>query len=126
MVAGALRAVSLPFGVSGVAQAAATESLNHEPALLARVDVLVDERSRVIAGLRQVGWEVPAAQGNFVWFALGDRTLDFAAAAERAGISVRPFVGEGCRASVAEADGQRPADRGRRRLSPEGTPSTWT
>ena len=36
-IATALRAVSLPFGVSGVAQAAAVASLEHEPALLARV-----------------------------------------------------------------------------------------
>ena len=78
-VATALRAVSLPFGVSIVAQAAATESLNHEPALLARVDALLDERARVVAGLREVGWEVPEPQGNFVWFALGERTLEFAA-----------------------------------------------
>lgn len=103
-VATALRAVSLPFGVSIVAQAAATESLNHEPALLARVDALLDERARVVAGLREVGWEVPEPQGNFVWFALGERTLEFAAAAEAAGLSVRPFVGEGCRAAVAEQD----------------------
>lgn len=103
-VATALRAVSLPFGVSIVAQQAATESLNHGPALLARVDALVDERERVVEALRDVGWAVPEPQGNFVWFALGERTDEFAAAAEVAGLTVRAFTGEGCRASVAEPE----------------------
>ncbi len=101
---GALRAVSLPFGVSGVAQAAAIASLTAEPALLERVEALVAERGRVVAGLREAGWDVPAAQGNFVWLALGDRTLDFAAAAEEAGIVVRPFAGDGARVSIGETE----------------------
>ena len=45
-VAGALRAVSLPFGVSAVAQAAAVASLEAGEELLARVDALVVERDR--------------------------------------------------------------------------------
>ena len=73
-LAGALRAVSLPFGVSGVAQAAAVASLEREPELLERVDALVAERDRVVAGLADAGWPVPEPQGNFVWFELGERT----------------------------------------------------
>ena len=46
-LAAALRAVSLPFGVSGVAQAAAIASLDAEAALFERVDALVVERTRV-------------------------------------------------------------------------------
>ncbi|MEJ7832392.1 MAG: histidinol-phosphate transaminase [Nocardioides sp.] len=103
-VAAALRAVSLPFGVSGVAQAAAIASLEAEGELLERVGSLVAERARVVAGLRDAGWEVPDPQGNFVWFALGDRTADFAAAADEAGIVVRPFAGEGARASIGEPE----------------------
>ena len=101
-VAAALRAVSLPFGVSGVAQAAAVASLDAEAALLERVDALVAERTRVQDGLREAGWDVPEAQGNFVWFELGDRTADFAAAADALGIVVRPFAGEGARVSIGE------------------------
>src|SRR6476469_1411610 len=78
-IAGALRAVSLPFGVSHVAQAAAVASLAAEPALLERVDALVGERERVLKGLADAGVGVPDAQGNFVWFATGDRTAEFAA-----------------------------------------------
>ena len=103
-IAGALRAVSLPFGVSTVAQAAAIASLEAEPLLLERVETLVGERARVLSGLRAAGWDVPDAQGNFVWFELGERTLDFAAAADEAGIVVRPFAGEGARVSIGETE----------------------
>ncbi len=103
-LAGALRAVSLPFGVSSVAQAAAIASLEQEDALLERVGTLVAERQRVTADLADVGWQVPEPQGNFVWFELGDRTTAFAAAAEEAGIVVRPFAGEGVRASIGEPE----------------------
>ena len=103
-MAGALRAVSLPFGVSAVAQAAAVASLEESEALMERVDALVVERDRVETGLRGAGWEVPDAQGNFVWFALGERTAAFAAACDEAGIVVRPFAGEGCRVSIGEVE----------------------
>jgi histidinol-phosphate aminotransferase len=101
-VAAALRAVSLPFGVSGVAQAAAIASLEAEAALMERVDALVVERDRVYAGLREAGWAVPEPQGNFVWFALGERTAEFSDAADELGIVVRPFAGEGARVSIGE------------------------
>ena len=103
-IAAALRAVSLPFGVSCVAQAAAVASLAAEEALLERVDALVGARDRLVAGLHEVGWDVPEPQGNFVWFELGERTLDFAAAADELGIVVRPFAGEGARVSVGEPE----------------------
>ena len=63
------------FGVSSVAQAAAVASLEAEDELLERVESLVAERTRVVEGVRAAGWDVPEAQGNFLWFALGDRTL---------------------------------------------------
>jgi histidinol-phosphate aminotransferase len=103
-IAGALRAVSLPFGVSSVAQAAAVASLAAEPALFERVDALVQERTRVLSGLREAGWSIPEAQGNFVWFELGERTTAFAAAADELGIVVRPFAGEGARVSIGETE----------------------
>ena len=104
-IAAALRAVSLPFGISGVAQAAAIASLEAQDELLERVEALAVERTRVFAALREMGWDVPEPQGNFVWFALGERTADFAAAADEAGIVVRPFAGEGARVSIGETEG---------------------
>jgi histidinol-phosphate aminotransferase len=104
-IASAVRACSLPFGVSSIAQAAAVASLKEEAALLERVDAIVAERDRVCASLVAQGWRVPDAQGNFVWLPLGDRTLDFAATADEAGVMVRPFAGEGCRVSIGEPAG---------------------
>lgn len=103
-IAAALRAVSLPFGVSTVAQAAAIASLERRDELLERVDALVTERTRVVDGLRERGWDVPDAQGNFVWLALGERTAELAKAADERGIVVRPFAGEGARVSVGEPE----------------------
>jgi histidinol-phosphate aminotransferase len=103
-IATALRAVSLPFGVSNVAQAAAVASLRAESALLERVDALVAERDRVVKGLADVGLVVPEPQGNFVWFAAGDRTTDLAAAADELGIVIRPFAGDGARVTIGEAE----------------------
>ncbi len=103
-VAAALRAVSLPFGVSAVAQAAAIASLAAEPELLERVEALAVERARVHAGLLAQGWAVPEPQGNFVWLALGERTAELAAAADAAGVTIRPFAGEGARVSIGEPE----------------------
>ncbi|MFC5381366.1 histidinol-phosphate transaminase [Aquipuribacter nitratireducens] len=104
VVADALRATAVPFGVSGPAQAAALASLDAEDELLERVGDLVTERDRVRAALRGVGWEVPEPQGNFVWLALGDRTEEFVAACEAVGVTVRGFPGEGARCSIGEPE----------------------
>jgi histidinol-phosphate aminotransferase len=103
-VADALRKTAVPFGVSGVAQQAAVESLRQERALAERVDSLVAERERVRSELLKQGWDVPVSEANFVWLALGEQTTEFAAACEGAGIVVRPFPGEGCRVTVAEPE----------------------
>ncbi|HEX4471453.1 MAG TPA: histidinol-phosphate transaminase [Nocardioides sp.] len=103
-VATALRAVSLPFGISSVAQAAAIASLRAEPELLERVESLVSERERVVRGLADAGLTVPDSQGNFVWLAAGDRTAGLAAAADDLGIVVRPFAGDGARISIGETE----------------------
>ncbi|SFE26652.1 histidinol-phosphate aminotransferase [Actinacidiphila alni] len=103
-VAAALRKTAVPFGVSQLAQDAAVASLRAEPALLERVAGLVAERSRVVEALTGQGWTVPETQANFVWLRLGERTADFAAAAERAGTTVRPFAGEGVRITIGETE----------------------
>jgi histidinol-phosphate aminotransferase len=103
-VATAVRACALPFGVSSVAQAAAVASLAAEPELFERVDALVAERTRVAEALAAQGWQLPDAQGNFVWFPVGDRALELAAAAEEAGVMVRPFAGDGVRVSIGEIE----------------------
>jgi histidinol-phosphate aminotransferase len=103
-VAAALRKTAVPFGVSQIAQDAAVASLRSEEALLERVETLVAERARVTRELVVQGWTVPESQANFVWLRLGDSTVDFAAACEKAGAMVRPFAGEGVRVSVGERE----------------------
>jgi histidinol-phosphate aminotransferase len=99
-VAEAVRKTMLPFTVNSVAQAAAIASLNAENELLERVEAVVKERDRVSAALRADGWTVPDTEANFVWLRLGDHTTRFAEACDAAGISVRPFAGEGARVSI--------------------------
>ncbi len=102
-VASAARQTMLPFTVSAIAQVAALASLEAEAELLERVDLVVKERARVRSELQAQGWTVPPTEANFVWIRLAEDTEDFAAACERAGISIRPFAGEGARISVGDA-----------------------
>jgi histidinol-phosphate aminotransferase len=99
-VAAAARKTMLTFAVNSVAQAAAVASLAGEAELLDRVDYVVAERDRVSGDLRGMGWTVPPTEANFVWLRLGAHTADFADACDRAGLSVRPFAGEGVRVSI--------------------------
>jgi len=114
-IAAALRAVALPFGVNLAAQAAAVASLEARDALLERVDGIVAERTRVLDGVRAAGWDIPEAQGNFIWFGPGiaptgdrpdrpDRIADFAAAADELGIMVRPLGADGVRVTIGEPE----------------------
>ncbi len=103
-VAQALRATSIPFGVSSVAQAAALAALSCEAELLARVERVAAERVRVLGELRALGWQPPASEANFVWLPLGDRAVAFAQACEAQGVAVRTFPGEGVRVTVAEPE----------------------
>ena len=73
-LAGAVRATSLPFGVSVPAQAAVLASLEAEAELLERVAHLVAQREVLVAGLRSLGLEIPDTQANFVWLPAGPRT----------------------------------------------------
>jgi histidinol-phosphate aminotransferase len=105
-LAAAVRAVSLPFGVSIAAQAAVIASLEAEPLLLDRVADLVKARDALAVGLRDLGCDVPEAQGNFVWLRGGSLTEAYAASFASAGVMVRPFVSggdwDGLRITVGE------------------------
>ena len=101
-----MRAVALPFGVSLPAQAAVLASLEREPELFARVTELVARRDVLAAGLRDLGLDVPDAQGNFVWLPAGPATAEVAATFAAAGLVVRPYAsgrpGDGVRITVGE------------------------
>jgi histidinol-phosphate aminotransferase len=103
-VAQAVRKTMLTFTVNSLAQVAAVASLAAEDELLERVEATVKERTRVREALLADGWTVPPSEANFVWLRLGEHTTDFATACHTAGVSVRPFAGEGARISIGEPE----------------------
>ncbi len=100
----AARSTGIPLSVTSAAERAALASLDAEDELRARVAELVERRTVLLEGLRAQGWDVPDAQGNFVWLPTGEATIDVAAAFEDAGLIVRAFPGDGIRISIGEAE----------------------
>jgi histidinol-phosphate aminotransferase len=101
-VSDALRQVQLPFGVSSLAQVAGVSALQHEDALIERVQAIVRERDRLTQAVTATGMALAESEANFVWLPLGARTDEFAAICDDAGLSVRPFPGEGVRVTVGD------------------------
>jgi histidinol-phosphate aminotransferase len=100
----AARAAAIPLSVTEPAQVAAIASLTLEDQLLERVAQLATLRDRLVAALTDQGWEVPRAQGNFVWLATGDQTDAANEALLDGGIVARAFPGSGIRVSVGEEE----------------------
>ncbi|MEO3863490.1 histidinol-phosphate transaminase [Acrocarpospora sp. B8E8] len=103
-VAGAVRKAMVPFAVNHLAQAAAVASLQAEQELLARVETVVAERTRVRDALIAQGWAVPQSEANFVWLRLAADTPAFAETCAAAGVAVRPFGTEGARVSIGDRE----------------------
>lgn len=99
-----LRAAATPFAVSAVAERAAVTSLENYQQVVERVQKIVDERDRVTTALAAMGWEIPEAQGNFVWLPLGQDTPEFSAIAAENALSVRAFGNEGVRVTIGEVE----------------------
>ncbi|WP_119696020.1 histidinol-phosphate transaminase [Microbacterium halotolerans] len=97
----AARATIIPLSVTAQAETAALASLEHEDELLERVAEIAARRERLVAGLRDAGWPVPDAQGNFAWLDTADPAV--AAAFDEAALMVRAFP-DGIRISVGEAE----------------------
>jgi len=68
--------VRQPFSVNALAQAAATEALNHVDEVERRVEQTAIERLHVESELEERGFETSDSQANFSWVALGDRDED--------------------------------------------------
>lgn len=101
-VAAALRKTAMPFSVSVVAQEAAIASLASSDELAERVEALVQQRTRVLDGLREQGWVLPDSEANFVYFPVAEATAALAARFEEAGLSVRPYGVDGIRVTIGE------------------------
>lgn len=99
-----VRAAATPFAVSGIGESAAIASMENYGQVVERVQSLVDERDRVMAALKDLGWDIPDAQGNFVWLAMGSNSQEFAALAQAQALSVRAFGDDGVRVSIGEVE----------------------
>ncbi|WP_417374403.1 histidinol-phosphate transaminase [Glutamicibacter protophormiae] len=100
----AARSTAVPLSVTAQSEEAAIASLDAEAELFDRVRVIAQRRDRLAEALRAQGWIVPDAQGNFLWLATGEQTMDAAARFEQGGLIVRPFAGDGIRISVGEEE----------------------
>lgn len=98
VIAGLLKAV-IPFGVTDLSQAAALTSLRHWDEVMARATVISGVRDDFAQALRSQGWDVPEAQGNFVWLPLGELSDAFEDACVEQAIAVRN-LGDGVRISI--------------------------
>ena len=103
-VATNLRRVSVPFAVSDLAQTAAVASLDAEAELAGRVELIVAERVRVLAALRELGWHPPPSVGNFIWLRAGARTAEIDAVLREGGVVARAFTGEGLRVTIGSPE----------------------
>jgi histidinol-phosphate aminotransferase len=81
--------VRQPFSVNALAQAAATEALNHQDEVERRVEQNVIERVYVESELQDRGLETTDSQANFSWVSLGDRDEDVVEGLARQGVIVR-------------------------------------
>jgi histidinol-phosphate aminotransferase len=68
--------VRQPFSVNALAQAAATEALNHMDELERRVEQTAIERIHVESELEERGFETTVSHANFSWVSLGERDED--------------------------------------------------
>jgi histidinol-phosphate aminotransferase len=68
--------VRQPFSVNALAQAAATEALNHVDEVERRVEQTAIERLHVESELQERGLDTTDSQANFSWVSLGDRDED--------------------------------------------------
>jgi histidinol-phosphate aminotransferase len=69
-----------------------------------RVARIAMVRDRLREALLEQGWNVPEAQGNFVWLVTGEQTAEANDAFFDAGLTVRAFPPEGIRISVGEEE----------------------
>jgi len=99
-IAAGVRKVGIPFSVNRVAQAAGIAAMAAQDELMARCREVIEERPRVLAELREMGYDVPESQANFVWLPLGERTAAFNEHCMDHKVVIRAFTGEGVRATI--------------------------
>lgn len=103
VIQGLLKAV-IPFGVTDMSQAAALESLRCWDDVEVRAKEIATVRDNFVHALRDQGWDVPEAQGNFVWLPLAELSSAFEDACVEQAVAVRN-LGAGVRISIGEQEG---------------------
>ena len=103
-VLNAARSAAIPLSVTDIARVAAMASIDAEEELMERVARIAMRRDALRAALTEQGWNLPRAQGNFVWLATGEQTAEANDAFFDAGLTVRAFPPEGIRISVGEEE----------------------
>lgn len=100
------RVTGIPLSITNQAEAAARAALQPEARqkMDTQIAALIERRTKLVDGLRNLGYAVPDAQGNFVWLPLGDKSIEFAEFFLQEGILLRAFAGEGVRITVGEAE----------------------
>ena len=63
-----LRLVRMPYHLSAPTQAVARAALRHADTMLSTVDVVKDQRDRIVAGLTELGYRPVPSDANFVLF----------------------------------------------------------
>jgi len=99
-----LRQAAPAFSVTDLAQRAAIASVRHYDEVAERVQRVVEERERVLAGLDALGWPYPETQANFVWLNLGRHSGAFAELCDAHALAVRRFGAEGVRVTIGEPE----------------------
>ncbi|WP_457255587.1 histidinol-phosphate transaminase [Pedococcus sp. P5_B7] len=85
----ALRLVRLPYHLSAPTQAIALAALRHAPEMLATVEVIKEQRDRIVVDLARLGLDPVASDANFVLFGgLDDAAQTWRALLDR-GVLVR-------------------------------------
>lgn len=85
--------IKQPYNINAAAQAAAIASLEHADELLRIVRIMVQERERMLAGLRTIPWLEPfPSHANFILCrVLGRPAVEVKLALRRQGILIRHF-----------------------------------
>jgi histidinol-phosphate aminotransferase len=88
-VVDAVQLVRLPYHLSSLTQAAARVALAHASTLLTQVEAIKEQRDRIVARLRELGYTVADSDANFVLFGrFDDQTTVWRALLDR-GVLVR-------------------------------------
>ncbi|MEY9952154.1 pyridoxal phosphate-dependent aminotransferase [Leifsonia sp. EB34] len=103
-VLNAARSAAIPLSVTDASRVAALASIDAEDELMERVARIAMRRDKLRNALLEQGWNVPEANGNFVWLPTGEETAAANDAFFDAGLTVRAFPPEGIRISVGEQE----------------------